>query len=39
MKKHHARAQHTCDLPLRDILFVNLWFGLVLYAIFRAIVD
>jgi hypothetical protein len=39
MKKHHARAQQRFDLALGDILFINLWFGLVLYAIFRAIVD
>ena len=40
MKRPYRRAQpQTFDLPLRDLLFVNAWFGLVLYAIFRAIVD
>jgi hypothetical protein len=40
MKRRHARAQpQTFELPLRDILFVNAWLGLVLFAIFRAIVD
>jgi len=40
MKKSERRArQQTFELPLGDILFINLWFGLLAYAIFSALID
>ena len=31
--------QETFELPLGHILFINLWFGLLAYAIFSALID
>lgn len=40
MKKVERSArQQSFEIPLNDILFINLWFGLVAYAIFRALID
>lgn len=35
----HRSRPEIFDLPLRDVLFINLWFGLISYAIFRAVFD
>jgi hypothetical protein len=40
MKRCHPRARDRTFQPaLRDVLFVNIWGGLVLYAVVRAIID
>jgi len=40
MKKSERGApQQTFELPLSDILFINLWFGLLAYAIFSALLN
>lgn len=40
MQRRHLRAQNqTFELALRDVLFVNIWLGLLLYGILRAIID
>ena len=38
-KSEHRARQQTFELPLSDILFINLWFGLLAYAIFSALID
>ena len=40
MKRDERRVrQQTFELPLSDILFFNLWFGLIAYAIFNALFN